>query len=150
MKEKLLALTTVVLLIASTVGSVGQAQNPPDLISRRTRSRGIADPNLAASAGVNVRDKNSQVAAPDTKAPTTGRTLCSVLFDNYTDLFTKAYIDGKYAGTIQPFGELTAFAVPGSTVLYARAEFDDGTADDWGPARATCGTRARYVWRLTD
>jgi hypothetical protein len=132
----------------AAASSVGQAQNPPDQISRRTRLRsGPDDPNVKVASEINVRTRPSQVAAPVSKTPT-GKVLCSVMFDNYTDLFTKTYIDGQYAGTIRPFGELTASASPGATVLYARAEYDDGSADAWGPIRVTCKTK--YTWRLTD
>ena len=139
-----------IVFIATAAATNGpwQEQNPPDQISRRTRLRsGPDDPNVKVTSEVNVRTKPSQVAAPVTKTPA-GKVLCSVMFDNYTDLFTKTYIDGHYAGTIRPFGELTASAAPGSAVLYARAEYDDGTADAWGPIRVTCKTK--YTWRLTD
>ncbi len=142
-----LAMVALLATVAAAHG-IGQAENKPDQISRRTRLRsGPDDPNVKVTSEVNVRTKPSQVAAPVSKTPA-GKVLCSVMFDNYTDLFTKTYIDGQYAGTIRPFGEMAASAVPGSTVLYARAEYDDGSADAWGPIRVTC--KSKYTWRLTD
>ena len=91
--------------------------------------------------------KPSDVVAPAGKAPN-GRPLCSVTFDNHTDLITKTFVDGRYAGTIRPFGALSASVVPGSALLYARAEYDDGSADAWGPIRVSC--RTKYLWRLAD
>jgi hypothetical protein len=129
--------------------AVGAAQvsGTPDQVTRKARFRGSADPNVKPGAEVNVRDKPSGVVPPQGKTPA-GRASCSITFDNDTDLITKTYIDGVYAGTIRPFGELSASSVPGSTVLYARAEYDDGSADAWGPIRVSC--RTKYLWRLAD
>ncbi len=137
-----------VLLGAATITSFGQTTNAPDQVTRKARLRSAGDdPNVVKGTEVNSRSHKSDVVAPEAKAPT-GRTVCSIKFDNFTDLFTKTYIDGRYAGTIRPYGEIEASALPGTTVLYARADYDDGTADAWGPIRVTC--QAKYVWRLTD
>jgi hypothetical protein len=118
------------------------------LITRRTRLRGSgADPNVAAGTEVNTRTRPSGVVPPPSKVDE-GRALCSVTFDNHTDLIAKTYIDGRFAGTTRPFGELSTSIPPGAAVLYARAEFDDGTADAWGPVRVTC--RTTYRWRLAE
>jgi hypothetical protein len=124
-----------------------QVSGTPDLVTRKARFRGSADPNVKPGAEVNVRDKPSGVVPPQGKTPA-GRATCAITFDNDTDLITRTYIDGVYSGTIRPFGELSASAVPGSTVLYARAEYDDGSADAWGPIRVSC--RTKYLWRLAD
>ena len=136
-------------LVAAAAMATGAAQvsGTPDLVTRKARFRGSADPNVKPGAEVNVRDKPSGVVPPQGKTPA-GRATCSITFDNDTDLITRTYIDGVYAGTIRPFGELSASSVPGSTVLYARAEYDDGSADAWGPVRVSC--RTKYLWRLAD
>jgi hypothetical protein len=93
-----------------------------------------------------VRKKPSDVAPP-AKRPAQQQ-VCAITFDNQTELFAKTYIDGRYSFTIRPFSEVSTVAVPGSTMLYARAEFDDGSADAWGPIRVNC--RTKYRWRLSD
>jgi hypothetical protein len=117
------------------------------MVTRKVRFRGGDDPNVKPGAEINVRDRPSDVVPPATKVQS-GRALCAVTFDNHTDLITKTYIDGRYAGTIRPFGALSASTPPGSAVLYARAEYDDGSADAWGPIRISC--RTNYLWRLAD
>jgi hypothetical protein len=137
-----------VLLAAATITSFGQTANAPDQVTRKARLRAAGnDPNVVSGTEVNSRSAKPDVVAPAAKTPA-GRTVCSIKFDNFTDLFTKTYIDGRYAGTIRPYGEIEASALPGTTVLYARADYDDGTADAWGPIRVTC--QSKYVWRLTD
>jgi hypothetical protein len=139
---------TAGLLAASLAAGAQVTTGEPDMVTRKVRFRGGGeDPNVKPAAEVNVRDKRSDVVPPASKAPS-GRTLCAVTFDNHTDLITKTYIDGRFAGTIRPFGELSASIVPGSAVLYARAEYDDGSADAWGPIRVSC--RTKYLWRLAD
>lgn len=134
-------------LIAAGTGAA-QDSAAPDMTTRRARLRGSGpDPNITASAEVNVRSVPSGVVPPPSKVGE-GRALCSVTFDNHTDLVAKTYIDGRFAGTIRPFGELSASIVSGAALLYARAEFDDGTADAWGPVRVTC--RTTYRWKLAD
>jgi len=140
-------LWTAILLIAATIAAAAQITAKPDMVSRKVRFRGGDDPNFKPAAEINVRDKPSDVVPPATKNAA-GRALCAVTFDNHTDLITKTYIDGRFAGTIRPFGELSASTVPGSAVLYARAEYNDGSADAWGPIRISC--RTKYLWRLAD
>jgi len=142
-----LAWTASLMAVAAMATGAAQVSGTPDLVTRKARFRGSADPNVKPGAEVNVRDKPSGVVAPPGKTGA-GRASCAITFDNDTDLITKTYIDGVYAGTIRPFGELSASSVAGSTVLYARAEYDDGSADAWGPIRVSC--RTKYLWRLAD
>jgi hypothetical protein len=134
------------LVIAAAIGVGAQVAAEPDMVTRKTRLRGIEDPNVKAASDVNVRSKPSGVP-PAGKAPNS-LPVCSVTFDNHTDLITKTYIDGGHAGTVRPYGQLSVSIVPGSAVLYARAEYDDGSADAWGPIRISC--RTKYLWRLAD
>lgn len=135
------------LLAVAIATAAAQASDAPDQITRRVRFRGGDDPNVKTDVEINVRNKSSDVVSPLAKTPRQQQ-LCAITFDNQTDLFTKTYIDGRYSGTIRPFSEVSTGAVPGSTMLYARAEFDDGSADAWGPIRVNC--RTKYRWRLSD
>ena len=139
------ALMVIGLIAGAVTVGIGQTSNTPDQTSRKVRLRGGDDPNVKSSSAVNVRPKPSDNPKPQTPPKPTP---CTVNFDNQTDLFTKTYIDGVYAGTIRPFGGLSAPAAAGSTLLYARAEYDDGSADAWGPIRISCQTK--YTWRLAD
>jgi hypothetical protein len=135
-------------VLMTATAADAQRTTPPNQVSRKIRVRDIgADPNVTPAPEVNVRDRPSGVVPPTGKG-TAGRPQCLVTVDNHTDLITKAYIDGRYSGTIRPYGELAMSTAPGSAVLYARAEYDDGSADAWGPVRVSC--RTKYVWRLAD
>jgi hypothetical protein len=135
-------------LLIGAVAADAQRVPPPDQTTRKQRVRDVGpDTNVSAASEVNVRNRPSNVAPPASKS-SAGKAMCAVTFDNHTDLIAKTYIDGRYAGTIRPYGELSTSIVPGQAKLYARAEYDDGTADAWGPVNATC--RTKYVWRLAD
>lgn len=138
----------VVLVVAVMSGSgLAQVSDKPDMVTRKVRSRGGEDTNVKSAPEVNVRNKASDVVPPAGKS-SAGKPQCAIRFDNHTDLIAKTYIDGSYAGTIRPYGALEASAAPGSTLLYAKAEYDDGSADAWGPIRVSC--RTKYLWRLAD
>jgi hypothetical protein len=149
MSLRLMAFCVAAVLGAASAIAVPASQEPkePDMVSKRVRLRGADDPNIATGDDVNIRAKPSSVVPPPSKSPQ-GQALCAVTFDNHTDLIAKTYIDGHFAGTIRPFAELSTSIVPGSAVLYARAEYDDGSVDAWGPIRVGC--RTKYVWRLAD
>ena len=143
-----IGLLCIMAFVGLAPSRAAQDAQTPDLITRRVRLRGAGpDANVTAGAEVNVRTRPSGVVPPASKADE-ARASCSVTFDNQTDLITKTYIDGRFAGTIRSFGEISASIVPGTAILYARAEFDDGTADAWGPVRVTC--RTHYRWRLAE
>jgi hypothetical protein len=141
--------TTALLLPVLEKHVMTQAEATPDLVSRRVRLRGAGDPNFKPGGEINVRAKapNGQ-SASDPPKPPGQQTLCSVTFDNRTNLIAKTYIDGQFAGTIRPFAELSTSIVTGAAMLYARAEYNDDSADAWGPVRINC--RTKYLWRLAD
>jgi hypothetical protein len=141
--------TTALLLPVLEEHVTAQDEAKPDLVSRRVRLRGAGDPNFKPGGEINVREKApAGQFPPPLPAPPVERTLCSVTFDNRTNLIAKTYIDGQFAGTIRPFAELSTSIVAGAAMLYARAEYDDDSADAWGPVRINC--RTKYLWRLAD
>jgi hypothetical protein len=128
---------------------MAQGEATPDLVSRRVRLRGAEDSNFKPGGEINVRDKapNSK-PSPQPPKPPGEPMLCPVTFDNRTNLIAKTYIDGQFVGAIRPWAELSTSIVPGAAMLYARAEYDDDSADAWGPVRINC--RTKYLWRLAD
>ena len=57
------------------------------------------------------------------------------------------YVDGTFRGTVSPMGDLLDVTLSGPTRLYAHADFDDGSALNWGPWMVPC--RTAYTWKLT-
>jgi hypothetical protein len=135
----------VTFLVPALVETQGQAK--PDQVSKRETGRGGADANVKEDAGTNTKGKPSGLPAPAEKSGEKSRqALCAVMFDNYSDLWIKTYVDGRYTGAMRPWGELHTYAVAGPTRLYARADYTDGTYDSWGPINISCTSRFR--WRL--
>jgi hypothetical protein len=137
-----IAITFLVPAIVDT-----QGQTKPDQVSKKESGRGAADANVKSDAAANEAGKPATAPAPAEKSGEKSRqALCAVMFDNYTDLLIKTYVDGRYTGTMARWGELHTYALAGPTILYARADYTNGTFDYWGPIKVSCNTR--YVWRL--
>jgi hypothetical protein len=149
-------MSTVSLMLAVALGlgmsamaDMQQAERKPDQTAQKETGRGTgADPNIKSDEGVNEKGKASQLPGPEakTKEKPRGQSLCMVVFDNYTGLWIKTYVDGNYAGMMRPWGELATYAIAGPTILYARADYRGGAFDQWGPTNVSCGRS--FVWRL--
>lgn len=64
---------------------------------------------------------------------------CKVIFDNFTDWRIKLYVNGAYRGTLGGFDDAYLYVRPSpNTVVYARADFDDGSYLYWGPTTYDC------------
>jgi len=143
----------VAIALAAVIGLAHTAadnhrQSKPDQATSKESSRGKAteDKNVKEAEGVNVRGKPSTLPGPAEKTgEATRQTLCSVTFDNYTNLWVETYIDGRFAGKMTPWGELSTFVVSGPAVLYARALYTEGS-ERWGPINVSCA--GAYRWRL--
>jgi hypothetical protein len=135
-------------VLASVVVDTQASQKPDQATSKETnRGKATEDKNVKEPEGVNKRGETAQLPAPPEKTgEKTRQVLCAVMFDNYTDLWVQAYVDGRYAGMMRPWGELHTFAIAGPTILYARAPYTDGSYDSWGPVKVSCSST--YRWRL--
>jgi hypothetical protein len=145
----LMTALAIAMTFLATAAVDTQTPAKPDQVSKKETGRGGADPNVKDDTGANDKGKPSGMPAPAEKSGEKSRqALCAVMFDNYTDLWIKTYVDGRFAGTMRPWGELHTYAVAGPTRLYARADYRDGSYDYWGPVTVSCTTR--YTWRLDD
>ena len=109
---------------------------------------GEADPNI--KTGKETNDPDAQIDAPPSKggATTRGGGYCEVQFDNRTRWYIKLYVDGTYRGTLSPYGDAVVYALPGSTTVYARADFDSGGFTRWGPSNYSCGSGQYIPFRM--
>lgn len=164
-------LVFAVLLVSTTQSASSQNANssttnaaPPKSSSAKQRGKpkvtelkgtkgeaargGEADPNI--KEGKETNDPNAQIDAPPKKggATTRGGGYCEVQFDNRTKWYIKVYVDGIYRGTLSPYGDGVVYAQPGSTSVYARADFDDGTYYRWGPSSYSCGPGQYIPFRM--
>jgi hypothetical protein len=143
----MVALSAVMISSSATVGAQQTRQKSQTTKATSSRARG-ADPNITKP-----RNRNSvtnEAPAPANKAggKARGATIARVLIDNSTPWYIDIYVDGSYRGTIEPWGDAYANALPGETHLYARADFTDGSVKTWGPNIAFIDNGELYSWRL--
>lgn len=142
----------------TVAGGGNRGGEPPSRIererSKRLENANAGDPNIKSRRGP-VR-RNAAVQAPMAKRSrseqrrSTSRQIRygTVVADNWTDWPIDIYIDGQYRGTVPDWGELTRDVVAGTTTIYGRCEFDDGTVYTWGPRVFELSPGGFYTWRL--
>jgi hypothetical protein len=109
--------------------------------------RGTEDTNIKTKQAPN--DPAKDTPAPANKGgEKTRAAACIVNFDNYTPWFIEMYVDGNFAGIVGPWDDVNAIAGNGPTVLYARANFRDGSFKYWGPRSMNCVPGGFTTWEL--
>ena len=110
----------------------------------------------AAGADKNIKmemPKNTQQGvgtAPAEKGGNKTRGASSILaVNNRTGWYIAIYVNGRVISTVGPYGDVSAYAPPGSYALYARANFDDGSFRAWGPRVTTTRSGVRTTWTLS-
>ena len=112
---------------------------------------GAEDSNVKMDMAANSKSGTAAPAPPDKggdKGKGMGMGYVEVVFNNYSPWYVKCYVDGNYRGTIAPWGALNFPTGNGATMLYARADFDDGSTYRWGPRQFYYYSGNRYEWRL--
>ncbi|MBS4012138.1 MAG: hypothetical protein KGZ97_00050 [Bacteroidetes bacterium] len=132
MKQKLLLFAVGLLFVISA-----SAQSVTSISG--TKSRSGDDPNIIKNEVLNSAKSAEGILQPEYKGgePTRG-SYCKVIFDNWTNLYLKCYVDGSYQGYVSPWGDGAVTVGAGETTAYAVAEFDDGSRLTWGPITRTC------------
>ncbi|TCC91564.1 hypothetical protein EZ428_07310 [Pedobacter frigiditerrae] len=99
---------------------------------------------LKSVAAVKTRGANPKIKVEMPTADvlaTKARGGCKIIFDNYTGLYIKVYVDGYYKGTISPWGNGTVTTTDGYTSVYLVSA---GGTREWN-ASGDC----RTVWNYT-
>ncbi len=96
------------------------------------------DPNITTGDLPNTM--NSPKTPPASKGGNSkGAAGCKVIFDNYTNYRIKLYVNGAFRGTLGGYDDAYLYVTPSrNTVVYARADFDDGSYLYWGPTTYDC------------
>ena len=133
-----------VLAAGMTMQTAAQQPRKPNATAAAEAKRGTADPNIKQGRDAALKEKpEAQPPAPAEKTgEKTRQRVCLLVFDNYTPNWIDAYADGRYRGTIAPYGELSTYVISGPTVAYGAS-----ATWTWGPARFNCDTS--FVWQLT-
>jgi hypothetical protein len=169
MKIKLLMMTVALFAFAvftafSPVRPINEAEaqnkSSEQNDNRAKRSKQAEKATQKAEKGTSAEDKN--ITAPrsknsanskSVKSRGTGQKTCYIDLINETDYVIDIYIDGNYKGTLGGNDAKYTTTGTGSTRLYARADFDDGSYLYWGPKNISCGNNARdgyYEWTLAE
>jgi hypothetical protein len=122
-----------------------------DIHDKAKQKQVIAYPSQPRGQGedANIRDK-SEVNDPAIPAPPerTKGLLCGVALDNHTPWKIQVYFDQELQGLIPGYGDLGKVFITPETMVYARAEFKDGSRKNWGPRAFTCTNSEIYEWQL--
>ena len=113
----------------------------------------LAEVKAAKGGGEKGADPNIKTAERTNDPSSSGGAkgaVCGVFWDNYTNLYIKVFVDGDYAGMVSPMGELQTYAAAGSTRIYARADYKDGSYDYWGPTVFQCNPGVNYTRKLNN
>ncbi len=135
------------LLLSASPAQTGGPGKTTEVVTRGHKSRGQgADPNIRHKSEVN--DPGASLAPPAAKGgPKSRGSACGIVVDNWTPWKVQFYLDGDFQGVISPYGALSGVAFTGPTVVYARADFTDGTYTSWGPQTFQCAGQGVYRWK---
>jgi len=136
-------------LVASASIANAQQGKPSAQASetRATKSKGAVATPASDRAVLNAAaDRAMGFAHPTTKggARPRGRAYFVFHYDNRTDYYLDCFFDGRFAGSMGPWGDIQLYVSPGQTSVMCTAP---GTGSLWGPTTITI--RGDYSWRLS-
>jgi len=145
-RTRLLALVAFAVAFGLLAGLAIAGDNTPataagqklDTKAEKTRGAG-PDPNIKVDGPQNSSPVPNTQAPPEKGGEKSRGGCCWQPVDNYTGYWVNIYIDGRFSGTVAPWGYGNAYNC-GST-LYATAP---DTPLSWGPVRFCCGTWNLY------
>ncbi|MBU1558145.1 hypothetical protein KKC45_04255 [Patescibacteria group bacterium] len=129
--------------------SQGKVESVSD-VSVRGAQEGA--PEMKPGQEKNVQGVESKKIAPSA-AKSAGREggtsrTCDIAVDNRTPLKIQIFVDDDYSALVPQFGDIEVSALIGKTKLYARADFDTGEVETWGPRYFDCEAYGDYKWTL--
>ena len=136
------------LLLDASPAQTGPAGKTTEIIAKGHKGRGQgADPNIKRKSELNDAAQ-PPLAPPGKGGPKTRGSLCGIVVDNWTAWKVQFYLNGDLQGLISPYSALSGVTFSGPTVVYARADFTDGTYTTWGPQTFQCSGEGIYRWKL--
>ena len=142
MKTKVLMLAITLVAVAAFLAF--SPVRPITLVGAQNRAVRTSDsaesielsPTKDSGTDKNIKVTRSKNTSKKT-ATAKGDTTCRVELENNTDNTIDIYVGGHFRNTMGPKDSSSFNA--GSSVIYAKAEFDDGSYFYWGPRTFTCG-----------
>lgn len=144
MKKHLILFATLMIV---GMGFTANAQGAPKLKKETIDSKAMSTPNAVVDGlqkATNVKD--SPVMENKDRGDVYGSNYSDIVIDNWTGYYIDIYVDNSYRGTVSPWDKKVTWAIPGTTKLYAKAVFGDGSYLYWGPSSTYTGYS--YTWKL--
>ncbi|WP_443938175.1 hypothetical protein [Pedobacter sp. MW01-1-1] len=143
MKKKITSLLSVIAL--AVIISLPAAAQQTAKEKKEVKSNAIT--KKSAEIDKLVKPSNTKTAAaPKTRGDVYGPKYSDIVVKNFTGYYIDIYVDGNYRTTVSPGYSITTWAIPGTTKLYAKAVFSDGSYSYWGPEYPVTGYQ--YTWSL--
>jgi len=114
--------------------------------AQKARGGGGEDPNIKSGSAQNDPNPAAVPKAPPDKGGEKARGGCNLVADNFTPWVVKLYVSGIYVGSVSAWGKAAGYQSLSDLILYAVADFTDGTQKTWGPRVASCS--GSYTWGL--
>lgn len=130
------------------------AKKPKVIVLKATRAaieRNGKDANIKTDDAPNERGERARrPIGKGGERERRGGGDCKIIFGNDTDFRVKLYVGGIYRGTAAAFNDAYLYIAPvAEIVVYARADFTDGTFLVWGPEKYECGANQFVYFKLT-
>ena len=143
----------VAIALALAMPSVAGAQTSKEAegavvkdTAQKARGGGAEDPNIKSGSAQNDPSPTAGPKAPPDKGGEKTRGGCNLVVDNFTPWVIKLYVSGVYVGTVSAWGKASGYQSLSDMILYAVADFTDGSQKTWGPRTAYC--TGSYTWGL--
>lgn len=148
MRRLLIAASAFCFMLFAANSAMAQAKKATPKKKETITAKAMTEKNEAVDA---LKRPENDKANPTPKPASTrgdvyGANYSDIIVSNLTGYTIDVYVDGNYRGTIAPYDRRVTWAVPGNTVLYAKAPFSDGSYYYWGPT--TVKTGYQYTWTL--
>jgi len=124
----------------------------PEVVKTQAKTRGAAAANSNIKSADTANDAKQKTPPPMRKSGTRGAGPyeCGIHVDNRTAWMIQIYLDGKYAGTVNTWGDVAGITGNGATTLYGIAHFSNASDREWGPQVFDCAPGKVFTWTLTD
>ncbi len=113
-------------------------------------ARNGKDSNIKIDDAPNDANQKTRRPAAKGGVKTRGGGDCKIIFGNETEFRVKLYVDETYRGTVGGYDDAYLYIAPKPrTIVYARADFTDGSFLVWGPEEYECGANQFVYFKLT-
>lgn len=132
-------------VVMGGVGASGAAENAS--ATKAEPGKGDWEGELRGRNAKNVLNSGEEIEAPPNKGGRKSRqSMCRLRVDNHTPWIVQIGVDGRYNGTVAPWGDAFGAYGGGLMRVFGLAEFEDGSTKTWGPTPIKCyGT---HTWTL--